>query len=444
MAVPFVYFSFLAICLYNRRKTVDLAIFICILYASSGFIGLFMNDYGSLVENYNISFVAAFSYCALLSLCLYPVAKFSHLRIQYIRPVKNVRFLKALAWAAILWFIIYVIASYRLFVEIITGDLLALRTALYNETLDVGFITTVPGPIRFFISALSFVFGCGWILIFLAFFSLLVQKLPKKYFFFFLIASLYTPWGAVLGIDRSAVAAYLLSFIGVIVFFWPFMQKKIKKSVIIVGVVFIGGLISYLVTMTLARFGGVSGDDTERVNDSLIFYLGHGYLYFCYYFDNFDNPYKMSNLILPFINKFLFGDELLGGMRINYFLEKELGMEFGYFYTFVGQIQIVSGHIVAILFCLFLFVSGNVVLGRIKNGIVTPRYSFLSFFFASFLILGLFSYYYQTPPKTFSVVFFLIFFYILGFENGPFDSTDDQNTIDPNSNDEIDSSKLLI
>lgn len=417
IAVPFVYFSFLAAMMYKKRKRIDLAILICVIYATSGFIGLFMGDPGSLVKNYHISVVAALSYCILLTLCLIPISKFSHLRIKLIRPVKNETLLKGLAWVSFIWFVLYAYASWGQFKGIITGDLLALRTALYNGTADASFILSVPAPVRFIISLLSYVFGCYWILLFLAFFSLFIQRLPLKYSLFFIIGSLSCPWGAVLGVDRSAIAGYLLSLVGIIVFFWPFMGKKGKKGVAIFGILLVCVLMVYLGAMTLARFGGASGDNMEGVNNSLLFYMGHSYLYFCYYFDTFNNPFKMSNLLFPFTNKFLFGDEMLGGMRINSFLESKIqGGEFGYFYTYIGQIQITAGHFAAILFCMLMFVVGNRVLKNRKECIVTPKYAFLYFFFSSFMLLGLFAYFYQSPTITFSVFSFIILFQMMGFE----------------------------
>lgn len=414
LAVPFIYFSFLGLYMYRKRKKIDLAILICIIYAISGFVGLFMGDPGERVKGYHISVIAAVSYCALLTMCLFPIAKFSHLGIKSISPVKNEKLLRALSWAAIIWFLIFVIGSWSQFHGIITGDMLALRTALYNGTADDSYIVSMPFPIRFILSSFSYIFGCYWILIFLAFYCLLIQKLPIKYFLFFLIASLSCPWGAVLGIDRSAVAGYLFSFAGIVVFFWPFMEKKIRRWTVILGSVIIGALIAYLAVITISRFGGVKGEDMEGVNNSLLFYIGHSYLYFCYYFDNFDNPAKMLNLIFPFISKFVFGSEVLGGMRINAYLESKVGGDYGYFYTFLGQIQITAGHIVMIVFCILFFIISNNLLSKRKHGMVTPRYAFLYFFFASFMLLGLFAYFYQSPIITASVVSFLIFFKMLG------------------------------
>lgn len=414
MAVPFFYFSFLALWMYHKRRKLDMAILICIIYATSGFVGLFMGDSGYLVKNYHISVIAAFSYCALLTLCLIPISKFSHRRIKQIRPVKNEKLLKALSWVSFIWFVVYAFFSWNQFYGIITGDLGALRTALYEGTSDDSFIVSTPFPVRLFLSLFSYVFGCYWILIFLAFFSLLIQKLPVKYFVFFLFGSFSCPWGAVLGVDRSAVAGYLFSFIGIIVFFWQYMDKTVKKRTVGLGLILVGVLFAYLGAMTISRFGGVTGDDMEGVNNSLLFYMGHSYLYFCYYFDTFNNPLKMSNLLLPFTNKFIFGDDVLGGMRINAFLESKIGGDYGYFYTFIGQIQITAGHIVAIVFCLLLFFVSYSILSKRNTSAVSPKYAFLYFFFASFMLLGLFAYYYQSPMITFSLVAFLIIFNYLG------------------------------
>ncbi len=419
MAVPFIYFSLLALLMYIKRRKVDIPFLVCILYATSGFLGLFIDDPGYLVSNYKISFWAAFSYCALLTMTLYPISRFSHIGIKYILPVKNERLLKALSWAAFIWFLVYAYASRNQFVGILSGDMRALRSALYEGTSDASFIVSVPVPVRLFLSTLSYILGCNWILIFLAFYTLVVQKLPTKYFVFFLIGSLSSPWGAVLGVDRSAVATYLLSFAGVIVFFWPYMQRSVKKGVSVLGLALVACLMAYLGAMTVSRFGGVYGNDMDSVNNSLVFYLGHSFLYFCYYFDTFNNPLKMSNLLLPFTNTFIFGDTVIGGMRINEYLYDKLGIGLGYFYTFVGQIQITAGHMVAILFCIALCCIGTKILSKRKQGIVTPCYAFMYFFFSSFMLLGLFSYYYQLPAATASVVCFVFIFKILGYGKSP-------------------------
>lgn len=188
IAVPFLYFTALALFLLKNRKKIDIAIFICLIYAVSALFGIIAEE-GDLFEfgtpNYEITPWSAFLYCFLITVCLLPLITISNLSIKEIKPLKNEKALRLLGWMAIIWFAIYAIGSFSQLKSVLSGDLLALRTALYQGTSDDSFIVSMPFPIRILISTLSFVFGCTWILIFLAFYSLLIQKLPLKYFFFY-------------------------------------------------------------------------------------------------------------------------------------------------------------------------------------------------------------------------------------------------------------------
>ena len=182
IAVPFVYFSILAIIRYMRHKTIDIASFICLMYGAAGLGAIMIDRLGlSAYGNYQVSFFACLAYCGLLTLCLLPFLAYSNLKIKVIRPFKNEKLLKNVAWVAFGWFLFTAIMSSGEFYNVITGDMAALRQALYRGDADPGFMSSLPSPIRFFLTILNMVFGCGWILIFLAFFSLLIQKLISHF-----------------------------------------------------------------------------------------------------------------------------------------------------------------------------------------------------------------------------------------------------------------------
>ena len=412
-AIPFIYFSLLVVFLYRKRKKIDLSIYIMLLYAVTGFFSIFVRG----IPTYSISLVSAISYCFLHTLCIFPIIKFADYRVFEIGKVKNEKLLKIIAWLAFISFLAYFAGTISTVVDILSGDLRALRNTLYEEgSTGYGGFSNYPIVVRVFFLVTAYLFGCGWVFIFLAFYSLLIQKLPKIYFFLFIIASLSSLWKGIMNIDRSAAAMYVISFMGTVIYFWPYMEKKIKSRVSLVTGLLLGVIFIYLFVISFARFGGVDSNDSSAVEDSFVQYIGQNYYYFCYFFDTFDNPYKMSNLLFPFINHFIFRDEVLGGFRINEFFENKLGMETGYFYTYLGQIQLTAGHLVAILFAILLCLISYSVLNRkiYRRVRISGMTSFLYVFFASFSMLGVFYYYYQQQTITSSVVFFLIMFRLMG------------------------------
>ncbi len=412
-AIPFIYFSLLALFLYRKRKRIDLSIYIVILYTVTGFFSIFVRG----IPTYSISLVSATCYCLLHTLCIYPIIKFSDSRVCEMGKIKNDKLLKIIAWLAFISFFVFFAGTVSTVMDILSGDLQALRNTLYNEgSTGYGGFSNYPIIIRVFFLITAYLFGCGWVLIFLAFYGLLIQKLPKLYFFLFIIASLNSLWKGIMNIDRSAAAMYVISFMGMVIYFWPYMEKKNKSKVSLVTGLLLGVIFVYLFVISFARFGGADSNDTYAVEDSFVQYIGQNYYFFCYFFDTFDNPYKMSNLLFPFINHFIFQDDVLGGFRINEFFEIKLGMETGYFYTYLGQIQLTAGHLVAILFAILLcIISYSVLNRRISHRVrISGMTSFLYVFFASFSMLGVFYYYYQQQTITASIVFFLIVFRLLG------------------------------
>jgi len=84
IAVPFIYFSIISLVLYFRKgKRIDFSVIISAMFAVSGFFSILIDVFGlrnSDTANYSISFLASFSYCALITLCLLPFIRYSNLK----------------------------------------------------------------------------------------------------------------------------------------------------------------------------------------------------------------------------------------------------------------------------------------------------------------------------------------------------------------------------
>lgn len=408
---PFILFSMIVFLKYYERKAIDIAILISLIYGLSGFISIYTDVLDiSTHSGYRVSTLAGIVYCSLLFICLRPFIKYSNLSISNIKPIKNEKIIRYLAWVSFLWFLFTALISWSQFMGVITGDMAALRQALYNGTAEVGFLTSLPMPIRFVVVTLNMLFGCGWILIFLAFFSLTIQKMSPKYFVLFFVASLSGPWNSILGVDRSGIAIYVLSLLSVIVFFWSFLKKKAKFWITWIVALIFGALFAYLAAMTFSRFSGASGNDTEAVQESLIGYLGQCYIEFCYFFDKVNNPDKSLNLLFPCISKYILGESEIGGVMLNQAIESKTRVFTGVFLTYLGQIELTAGFFVTLLFCLFFSFFSNRVLSTLRKGQITPFTALAYLALAEVMILGQYSYYYQLPQRTFSLIFFLILF----------------------------------
>ena len=101
-AIPFIYFSLLALFLYRKRKRIDLSIYIVFLYAVTGFFSIFVRG----IPTYSISLVSAISYCLLHTLCIYPIIKFADTRVYETGKFKNEKLLKFIAWLAFISFLV--------------------------------------------------------------------------------------------------------------------------------------------------------------------------------------------------------------------------------------------------------------------------------------------------------------------------------------------------
>lgn len=408
---PFVLFFTIALIKYRRIKSIDISILICMVYGISGFVAIFTDALDiSTHSGYRVSFIAGFTYCTLLLVCLQPFIKYSNCIVSDIKPIRNERILKFLAWLSLFWFLFSAIMSRDQFWGVISGDMGALRQAMYNGLGEAGFLVHLPSPIRFIVVVFNMLFGCEWILMFLAFYSLTIQKMHIKYFIFFFIASLSGPWTSILGVDRSGIAIFVLSILSVIVFFWKFMSSKTKFCVSLITGIVLSGLVVYLSAITMSRFSGTSGDDIISVKESLISYLGQCYIEFCYFFDNVSNPDKTLNLIFPCISKYILGEKLIGGVMLNQAIEAKTGVFTGVFLTFMGQIQLTAGFPVTVLFCLFFSLLSNSIFRKIKNHTITSFDALAYLALAEVMILGQYSYFYQSPQRTFSLLFFLLLF----------------------------------
>ena len=404
--IPLVYFGCLSLFIYQRNKQIDIAFISSLIFAVSGFFSVLIDINGYRYDDtyhYEISIVPAAVYCILLTLCILPLAKcniFSRIQIE---PVRNVKLIKLLSVVSIIWFLLTVFFSWDRFLFILmSGDMAEIRGDLYKGIAEDSWMLSLPGPVRFVFALINMLFGCPWVLIFLGFYSMIGNRVPLLYSYFFLIASLSGPYNGILGVDRSSSAYWIMSAVTLFVLFRNQLPSKVKKQLSVLGLVAFVGVIAYLAAMTIDRFG--ERDSSGGALGSLISYFGQSYINFCYFFDEYDLPYHHFGIVFPFTSEYIFGVPS-GGVNIQQEMTWLSHKETGVFYTFIGHMIIGIGQFWAIIMTLVYSFFSFKTLGNINRRKKIDIMSlYLYFAFASVVLLGIFVHYYAGPAKSFSLV----------------------------------------
>ena len=404
--IPLVYFGCLSFFLYKRHKQIDIAIIVSLVFAVSGLFSVLIdiNGYRSYDTcNYEISLLPAVLYCILLTLCILPLAKCNIINKIQIEPVRNVKLIKLLSVVSIIWFLLTVFFSWDRFLFILmSGDMGEIRSDLYKGIAEDSWVASLPGPVRFIFAILNLLFGCPWILLFLGFYSMIGNRIPLLYSYFFLIASLSGPYNGILGVDRSSSAYWIMSAVTLFILFRKQLSSRINKQISILGLLALLGVIAYLAAMTISRFG--ERDSSGGTIESLISYFGQPFINFCYFFDEYDLPYHHFGIVFPFTSQCIFGVPS-GGVTIQQEMTWLSHKETGVFYTFIGQMIIGIGQFWAIIMTLVYSFLSFRTLGNInRRREINILSLYLYYAFASVVLLGIFGHYYAGPSKTFSLV----------------------------------------
>lgn len=83
IAVPFIYFTLLAIYLVRKNGGVDISAFLVMIYAFSALMSILLDAYNiyeinGVYEKISISPLATLTYCALITLAVLPFGKSTH------------------------------------------------------------------------------------------------------------------------------------------------------------------------------------------------------------------------------------------------------------------------------------------------------------------------------------------------------------------------------
>lgn len=413
IGIPFVIFSILILFFYRRNgKKIDIACYVIGVYWISSFFSILIDffDFRSNdVLYYKISQEATIVYCSLLTVCTLPLLWNTTAKLEQISKLRSSVPLKILTIVFFLFFLLVVLISLPSLINVLTGDFGAIRDEHYaGNGVEESPLASLPFIIRIPFTLMFLVTGCPWILQFLAFFCVTIQKMSIKYSFILLISSTIGIVQNVVQAGRSDVVYWLIGFGACYVVFNPYMSSELKSrlkkfSILLVSIFFL-----FLAISTISRFSDTSGG-TES---GLFSYAGQSFINFCYFYDEFESPLPSLQIIMPF-SYYITGLSLGSIVDYQEALSLISGYKLGVFYTFLGQILVTSNKTVMYAFCIVFCCLSFILLHKRKKQNVDIFWLYKYMLFASVLYLGLFSHYYGLYNKTFSaVVFFFLFKYL--------------------------------
>lgn len=410
--IPFIYFSCLALWTYTRRHVVDMATICSLMFALSGFFSILVDAdnlrYWDSVY-YEITPTAAATYCGLLTLCILPMTRCDVMRHVHLQPMRRVKLLKWLAVYAMVWFLSSFVLGWDDMMRVLTGDMRAMKTAAYHGMSNETWMQNLPAFVRYAVfDPPNVLFSSHWTLLFVGLYSMMSPRLPFRYSCCFLIASLWGPVNAIIGLDRAAVSYWIMAA-GVL---WWIFRRHLPAGrlykVNIIGMVALGLVVAYLAAMTIQRFGG--SEHHQGSEGSMIVYLGQPYINFCCFFDTYRLPFQHFGILFPMTSWWVFNLPS-GGVPIQMMMTELSGMRTGVFYTFIGHIMIGIGQSWAVGVTLaYALVSWLTMrsLGRKKSKSALTVYLF--FFISSVVLLGPFAHFYAGGSRLISAVlmYFLV------------------------------------
>lgn len=417
---PFIYFLFLLGLHYKRTgKTFDIACYILSIFTVSSFFSILYDTFNlrsNDIANYVISAEATLTYCALITIGVLPFMLYSHTKLVKLVPSNNPNILKFFAWIFFLWMLIFTVMSFDSLVKILSGDLGEMRMDHYSGFGESKWYAGYPFILKVPISLFLLATGSAWILLFLGFYCIAIQKLPFKYGLLYILASLVGIVRNVVSAGRSDMIYWLIGLGACYVFYYPYFTHKQWKILKKYLFVLVGLFVFYILAATISRFGEREMGSVSGTEGGFITYAGQSFVNFCFFWDSYTCPVPTLELIFPFTYSLLGVSTEGGAVGMQHMLSLISGYNLGVFYTYIGQIAVASHNIVAVVFCIFHSLISFFCCSKLKNKGTKLIVVYFYIVLASVQFLGLFSHYYCFQAKTFSVFSFALI--ILALSSG--------------------------
>ena len=371
IAVPFIYFTILAIYLIRKNKGVDISALLVMIYAFSAFVSILLDlfnvyEVNGVYEKIPISPLATVTYCALITLAILP---FRRIRSMELRTIDMQKYwvVDLLSWVLIITFFITLFNTFTHLDVILQSDLKDVRDDVYKNAEQVKLT-----GIRWLLAMPETLFSQFSPIAILLYFANIAQGRKSTLFNWLLLLSSLTPViTAILIAGRTQPIYWFLSFLTLYILFRPMMEKRQRRHALMPFAIVGGGVALFIAAVTVARFAiaGISND--TGTFDSILAYSGQSFVNFNYFFTQYTARGIHLDRIFPMTTYFV----LHPGWNLEYYRDmiwSNSGLNIGVFFTFLGDLLIDLGHKGMVVYViLFYLISTYVCRSANNEGTIT-------------------------------------------------------------------------
>lgn len=390
--IPAIFFFILFLYAKKRNGMMNTGTILPILYFIMS-VGAILIDvagaYGHICPEVHIQPESAFLYCGLLFITMIPFINNNENQIQRVQVLKKTFFMDIIVY---FYFILFIVLLLLIYNDILRN--LAMLAINDNMKADIGYgdieYTTLTGWKFYVAQKLRWLSAGSMNVIFIFFYSSCFLKKKKMFYVAAIIGSLSICISSLLMLDRSKFIYWMMTFLLNFVFFYRFMDKRVKKRLISIGGLLTFIIVLYVAIINIMRFA----DSTDNgANNQMLSYIGQSYLNFC----TFNQEYKLTDMFTTMDVMPLF-HTLSGGMApLDWYnlTEAKSGVFTKCFATFAGFLLIEIGLPLTILWCVVYNRIATFVIKRKNVQEVSFFRAYLYMAVINAVYLGMFGYYYH-------------------------------------------------
>lgn len=412
--IPAIFFFILFLYAKKRNGMMNTGTILPLLYfiISVGAILIDVVDaYGHICPKVDIEPESAFLYCGLLFITMIPFVNNNENKIQRVQILKKTFFMDIIVY---FYFVLFIILLALIYNDIVRN--LAMLAVNDNMKADIAYgnieYTTLTGWKFNVAQKLRWLSAGSMNVIFIFFYSACFLKKKRMFYVAAIIGSLSVCISSLLTLDRSKFMYWMMTFSLNFVFFYRYMDIKVKKRLLSIGgaVAFI--IAGYVAIINIMRFADSSDNGA---NYHMLSYMGQSYLNFC----TFNQDFKLTNMfttmdVLPLYNTISGGMNSLDWYNMT---EAKSGVFTMCFATFAGMLLIEIGLPLTLLWCVVYNRIATLVVKRKKKEEVTFFRAYLYMVIINAVYLGIFVYYYHEIWLNLTTTLVLIAAYFASKDN---------------------------
>lgn len=342
IAVPFIYFTILAMWLMIRYGGINISAFLALIYAFSAFNSILVDIFNvynihGVCAKQSIDIMAIFFYCGLLTLSILPF-RYIHTSANTKINVQKRWVIDLMSWILIFTFIITTYHQLKNSDSNMFMNLKEVRDQVYIEE-DKPKVTTL----QWLLELPAALFAQFSPIAILIYFINIIHHKKSLYFNLLLLMSSLTPIVQAINIaGRTQPTYWVLSYTMLYIFLRPMMDRKMRRKSLlplwIVGTV----ILSFIILVSIARFRVSNVLEDGALYKSLLAYTGESFINFNDYFVNYSARDIHLDRIFPLTNYFI----VHPGWQLNDYRDMiwcASGRNIGVFFTFLGDLMIDLG-----------------------------------------------------------------------------------------------------